>query len=239
MTTLKLDWCSYEAAKYACEHWHYSKTVPRGRINAIGVWENNNFIGAVIFGHGATQAPAHSIGLTQWEAVELQRVALKEHKTPVSKIVSIALKILKAHNPDIRAVVSYADPAHGHIGAIYQAGNWLFTGMSGGGTEYFWKGEWVHSRAIGHTSKRLGINRAKLADDKRLVPAKYRYVVPLDDAMCQQIEPLRKPYPKRGAGETDNAAQSNAQTGGASPTAPLLDLTGGVPELIQNNNSTS
>jgi hypothetical protein len=25
---LKLDWCSHEAAKYACENWHYSKCVP-------------------------------------------------------------------------------------------------------------------------------------------------------------------------------------------------------------------
>jgi hypothetical protein len=54
---------------------------------------------------------------------------------------------------------------------------------------------------------------------------KHRYLYPLDDAMRKQIEPLRKPYPKRGTGETDNAAQPNAQTGGASPTVPLLELT--------------
>lgn len=37
----------------------------------------------------------------------------------------------------------------------------------------------------------------------------------------------------RGRGETDSAPQSNEETGGASPTRPLLDsLTGGMPELI-------
>ena len=25
---LKLDWCDYKAAKYAVEHWHYSKSLP-------------------------------------------------------------------------------------------------------------------------------------------------------------------------------------------------------------------
>jgi hypothetical protein len=50
---------------------------------------------------------------------------------------------------------------------------------------------------------------------------KYRYLMPLDDAMRKQIEPLRKPYPKRGEGETDNAAGSNQQTEGASPISPL------------------
>lgn len=34
-------------------------------------------------------------------------------------------------------------------------------------------------------------------------------------------------------GETDSAPQSNEETGGASPTRPLLDSpTGGMPELI-------
>ena len=42
---LKLDWCSYEAAKYACEHWHYSKCMPVGKTVKIGVWENKKYIG--------------------------------------------------------------------------------------------------------------------------------------------------------------------------------------------------
>ena len=55
------------------------------------------------------------------------------------------------------------------------------------------------------------------------MPGKYKYLFPLDDAMRKQIEPLRKPYPKRGRGETDSASQSNEKTGGASPTRPLLE----------------
>jgi hypothetical protein len=45
--------------------------------------------------------------------------------------------------------------------------------------------------------------------------------MPLDNETRKQIEPLRKPYPKRGRGEIDNALHTNAETGGASPTRPL------------------
>jgi hypothetical protein len=38
---LKVDFCSYEAAKYAVEHWHYSKTMPAGKTVKIGAWEDD------------------------------------------------------------------------------------------------------------------------------------------------------------------------------------------------------
>lgn len=50
---LKVAFCSYEAAKYACQNYHYSKTIPASKLVKIGVWENEKFIGAVIFGLGA------------------------------------------------------------------------------------------------------------------------------------------------------------------------------------------
>jgi len=43
---LKLDWCSYQAAKYAVENWHYSKCMPVGKLVKIGVWEDKKYIGA-------------------------------------------------------------------------------------------------------------------------------------------------------------------------------------------------
>lgn len=53
--TLKLDWCSHEAAKYAVEHWHYSKCMPKSKLAKVGVWEDDRFIGVVMFGVGATK----------------------------------------------------------------------------------------------------------------------------------------------------------------------------------------
>lgn len=85
-----------------------------------------------------------------------------------------------------------------------------------------------YARALRHEKPaHLTTKQAALILDKNfsivMGSSKYRYLYPIDDAMRKQIEPLRKPYPKRGAGETDNAPDTNQETGGASPTAPLYD----------------
>ena len=47
---LHLDFCSYQAAQYACCHWHCSRKIPVGKLVKIGIWEGGKFIGATIFG---------------------------------------------------------------------------------------------------------------------------------------------------------------------------------------------
>ena len=91
---LKIDWATYKAAKYAVMHWHYSKAMPAGKLVKIGVWENEKFIGCVIFGRGANNNIGKPYGLNQTQACELVRVALTNHLTPVTKIVAYSLKML-------------------------------------------------------------------------------------------------------------------------------------------------
>lgn len=220
---LRLDWCSYEAAKYAVMNWHYSKTMPLPPLVKIGVWEDDKFIGVILFARGNTPTLGNSYSLSQIEICELVRVALCIHLSPVSKIVSIAIKMLKKHAPGLRLVVSFADPYHGHNGSIYQAMNWIYTGETGKAVQWLHNGHWKHNREM--TSGAFGGPR-KVKEYQKLpsreLPGKYRYLYPLDSAMRKQIEPLRKPYPKRGTGERDSAAGTNPQTEGASPIVPLL-----------------
>ena len=35
---LHLNWASHQAALYACQKWHYSKSLPTGKLVKIGVW---------------------------------------------------------------------------------------------------------------------------------------------------------------------------------------------------------
>ena len=46
---LRLDWCSYDAAKYAVEHWHYSHCMLAGLLIKIGAWEDGQFIGRLVY----------------------------------------------------------------------------------------------------------------------------------------------------------------------------------------------
>ncbi|MFZ8899831.1 MAG: hypothetical protein ACO20X_14970 [Alphaproteobacteria bacterium] len=73
---LKIDWASYKAAKYACENWHYSGLMPSfGKSVKIGVWENGDFKGVVVFGRGANKHLLTPYGLSQDEGCELVRIA--------------------------------------------------------------------------------------------------------------------------------------------------------------------
>jgi hypothetical protein len=197
---LKIDWATHEAAKYACFNWHYSKSIPAGKLVKVGAWENDIFIGVVIFARGATPNLGKPYGLDQDQCVELVRIALKNHLTPVSKIASIAIKYLKKTNEKIKLIVSFADQSQGHHGGIYQAGNWTYTGVGSPATFYLIKGKITHPRSIGslgHTQNIAGAKKLDLNAKAVIVPGKHRYLMPLDDEMRIKIAPLAKPYPKR------------------------------------------
>ncbi len=215
---LKIDWATHEAAKFACENWHYSKCIPKSKLAKIGVWEDGKFIGVVIFGVGATSDLVKQYGLQMQQGCELVRVALTKHKTQVSRIVSIALKFVKSQFPNLRLVVSFADPLHGHHGGIYQAGGWIFNGTSQASDEYIYKGKRWQGRSFRHLHKGM-----EKHPDVQVVKgsSKYRYLMPLDNDMRKQIEPLSKPYPKRAKKQE---SEFPSELGGAVPTDTLHNI---------------
>lgn len=117
---MKVAPCSYKAAKYAVEHWHYSQSLPVPPRTMFGVWEHGKFIGTVIFSRGASPELGRQYGLKQVEVCELTRVALNDHDAPVTQIVAAAIRALREHSPGLRLIVSFADPHYGHHGGIYQ-----------------------------------------------------------------------------------------------------------------------
>lgn len=219
---LKLDWCSYRAAKFAVERWHYSRTMPAGKRVNIGVWEDGNFIGSVIFGTGACPQIADPFNLKRQEAAELVRVALNDHLSSVSRIISIALKLLRGYNTNLRIIVSYADPEQGHLGKIYQAGNWIFLGETIP-VEWFIEiatGKRIHSKTL-RTGRRGYATKLKNEGIIRSIYLiKLKYVMPLDKQMRKQILPLAKPYPKRLTGESITSGDQ-PEVSGSSPTVRL------------------
>ena len=218
---LKVDWATHAAAKYACEHWHYSKCLPVGKTLKVGAWEHGKYIGVVIFGRGANLHMLSQFRLEQNEGCELVRVALQSHTSTVSRIVSIAVKFLKKSSPNLRIIVSYADPEQGHHGGIYQAGNWVYTGLSAKSRKVWYKGKWVHKKTVDDA----GIDQSRMI--KKYVSGKHRYLMPLDKEMRKQIEPLRKPYPKKqdtcAGSEAVSHQPFQAEDGGSIPTSALSE----------------
>lgn len=198
---LSIDWCSHEAAVYACQRWHYSRKISNGKTVHVGVWEDDAFIGCVLFGMGANNNIGTRYRIDQTEVCELTRIALRSHATAVSRIVTIAIKFLRRQCPGLRLIVSYADPDQGHHGGIYQASNWLYVGSSEAQRQVIVGGIEMHKRSC---SEAFGTaSPAKIAQltGKRAswgpMRWKHTYLMPLDDAMRAQVAPLRRPYPKR------------------------------------------
>lgn len=166
--------------------------MPAGKSVKIGVWEDDKFIGCVIFSRGANNHLLQPYGLTQLEGCELTRIALDTHKTPVTKIMSIAIKMLKKQSPKLKLIVSFADYRQKHYGKIYQAGNWIYTGFVKSTPDFFINGRWQHQRNVHSLYGTIkGVNVPKRDGGYRL-----RYLMPLTDELKQQVIKLSKPYPK-------------------------------------------
>lgn len=201
---LVVDWCSHQAAKYACQHWHYSESIPIGRLVKLGVWEDGAFIGCVIFGDGLLGRTKSYCGIDKMQVAECVRIALDTHIAPVSKILSIGMRKLRELSPNLRLLVSFADLHMNHHGGIYQATNWIYTGLTEPTGLYKHKrtGKIYHQKnvtASGWTTKFGRHYRCAKPDEVVLVRSsrKHRYLYPLDRAMRRRIQPLAKPYPKR------------------------------------------
>jgi hypothetical protein len=132
------------------------------------------------------------------------RVALTQHINSVSRIISIAVGLVRRQSPGLRMLISYADPARDHHGGIYQAAGWVYVGRSAADFYAIDKSgkEW-HSRTCSTSGikKQYGAWKRVLAlkNAARIVrtEGKFTYLLPLDAEMRARIAPLSQPYPKR------------------------------------------
>ena len=218
---LKIDWATHEAASFAVKNWHYSETLPVGKLVKVGVWEDGRFIGVVIYSWGANNNLSKPYGLEMIECCELVRVALTNHKTPVSRIMAIAQKFLVKKSPGLRLMVSFADPSAGHHGGIYQANGWVYCGASAPSYEFRLNGKRLQKRA--YTGANYGSPKMALPECavKVATPGKHRYLMPLDAAMREQIAPLAKPYPKRTTRTKEQDAGHPPALDGVTPIRAL------------------
>lgn len=229
--------CSHEAAKYAVMHWHYSKRMPKSSLIKYGVWEDGQFIGAVIFGMGATITYGKSFGVGQFEICELVRVALREHKAPVTEVVARSLKILKQNNPGLRVVLSFADPNFGHHGGIYIAGNWIYLGVTKNAHMFVIDGEEVHPRTVSGFVRQYGglrpgesrvqfLQRTMDPGASCVVPIpKHRYAYPLDRGMRRVLSKRALPHPAP-CGRGVDGDTPGFRPGGAGSTPVVRSLEG-------------
>ncbi len=222
---LRLGFCSHQAALFACRAFHYSRTMPVGKAVRVGVWEDGAFIGCVLFSRGNTPHIGRPFDLPQWQVCELTRVALAEHRTPTSRIVAIGVRMLRRHCPGLRLVVSYADPQQEHVGTIYQAMGWLYLGETARECVLRVHGRLRHPRSVGSRYGHRGVawlrRHVDPAAERIVLPAKLKYVLPLDPDFRALLHSMVQPYPKRERSIDSDALGDQPGEGGAPPTRSL------------------
>ena len=107
---------------------HYAKRIPQIMF-AFGLYDDGQLVGVVTYGIPAS--PSLCMGICGKDysdkVLELNRVCLLNNdKNESSFLVSNSIKLL----PKPTIVVSYADTGQGHVGYVYQATNFLFTGTT-------------------------------------------------------------------------------------------------------------
>ena len=226
---LRLDFCSHEAARLACRRWHYSKKIPVGKLVKVGAWEGGRFIGAIIFGDGLL-GPKRVVygGVDKFKVAEIVRIALRDHKHEVSRMIAIAIMLLRKRCPGIELIVAFADQGENHHGGIYQASNFIYTGMSEPGRMFKHKftGRILHNRAVSANGRRSHFGKVRKVprhDECEIVgrTRKHRYLLPLTSKMRMFVEKLRKPYPKRATSETSDTPGVHPGKGRAARTVAL------------------
>lgn len=202
-------------------NWHYSKSIPVPPLVKIGAWEDGVFIGVVIFSRGASSNLMNPYGLKNFEGCELTRIALNKHQSTVSQIMSKSIKLLKKTNEGLKLIVSFADPHEGHHGGVYQATNWIYTGISQGSIQYTYNGKNIHSRQISEKGWNIqqGVKRKTLKPSQcdKLKKVKHRYIFPLNKKTRKKVLVLSKEYPKRNEHGEIMRTRTTSEIGGQLP----------------------
>jgi hypothetical protein len=159
-----------------CKEWllkkHYAKRLCSISYS-FGLFDDNNLlIGVCTFGSPPSRALCIGVcGIENASKVnELNRLCVNEglEKNVLSYFVSSCLNLL----PNNLIIVSYADTSQGHNGYIYQATNWIYTGLSAKRTErYDINNPNKHSKSV---TENKNNNYQDLAVRQR--PQKHRYV---------------------------------------------------------------
>lgn len=187
---------------------HYARRMPPISYS-YGLLRAGALVGIVTYGKPASRTLCDGICGTEWSdrVIELNRLCLlRNEQNEASRLVGASLRLI----PRPSIVVSYADTGQDHVGVIYQATNFLYTGQTVPRNDWYLEGEETsHIRRLGHLASETerggleGLREAygdRLRTRPRSVKHRYVYFAGSRSERRTMREALRydpQPYPRR------------------------------------------
>lgn len=183
---------------------HYAKRKP-SITHAFGLFENGNLVGVVTYGTPASSTLLKGVCGNEWadNVLELNRlVLLNNKKNEASKLVANSLRLL----PKPKIIVSYADTKQQHVGIVYQATNFIYTGLSSKffdpvvkGLEHQHHATYAHGLSNKQLIDKYGAENVYFIERSR----KHRYIKFIGskkdrEQMMRSLRYPVLPYPKKG-----------------------------------------
>lgn len=196
------------AKEYIRQH-HYSRSCHNGPSPCYGLFTKDKrmesgsaLIGVLCFATPCSENVRASVFGHDYKnnVIELHRLFIKDSycskTTPrgtESWFISRCLKKLKTDNPNIWAVLTFADSTEGHTGTIYKATNAKFCGMTSKATFYLDReGRLRHPRQNGvNISTDEAITRG-WCPVKRFAKSRYLYLLPSSKGHKKKLERICK-----------------------------------------------
>ena len=189
---------------------HYARRIP-SISHAYGLFLDGELVGVITYGVPPSPTLCEGICGVEYKSMvlELNRLCLLHNRpNEASRLVAGSFKLL----PQPSIIVSFADTAQDHLGVVYQATNFLYTGLSAKRKEWAVRGmENLHSKTLSNMARDHGDGREidnireMFGDDfyYRERSRKHRYIMLIGNRT--QRRDLRRalryevlPYPKEG-----------------------------------------
>jgi hypothetical protein len=116
---------------YLCKEWllykHYARRLPPIEYS-FGLFDLKGTMQGIVTYGTPVSSTLRNLWQNKYKLIELNRLCVNEglEKNVLSYFVGISLKML----PKPFVIASYADTSKNHHGYIYQATNWIYTGLS-------------------------------------------------------------------------------------------------------------
>lgn len=146
-----------------------------------------SIIAAVKIASPVRQGIAGTFGLSHGEVLELDRMCIDpkfQKKNVGSFLLSRVIRSVRSDFPNVKKLVSFADPRFGHSGTVYKAANWKYVGQTAKSYIYIGQdGAEVNKKTLYDWAKRHNKKESEAALELRLskvyTPRKFKFVYDL------------------------------------------------------------